>query len=108
MAFTDSDYAGSVEDRRTTSSYVFMLCGVTVVWFSRKQPIVTLSTTEVKFVVDAGSSCQTIWMQRMLKKIGYKGSESAVIYCDNNSTIKLSRNLVMHGKSKHIDMCYHF
>lgn len=108
IGFTDSDYAGSVEDRRSTSGYVFMLSGAAVAWSSRKQPIVTLSMTEAKFVAAAGSSCQAIWMQRVLKKIGYKGSESTVIFCDNSSTIKLSRNPVMHGKSKHIDVRYHF
>ena len=108
IGFTDSDYAGSVEDRRSTSGYVFMLSGAAVAWSSQKQPIVTLSTTEAEFVAAAGSSCQAIWMQRVLKKIGYKGSESTIIFCDNSSTIKLSRNPVMHGKSKHIDVRYHF
>jgi len=85
-----------------------MLSGAAVAWSSRKQPIVTLSTTEAEFVAAAGSSCQAIWMQRVLKKIGYKGSECTVIFCDNSSTIKLSRNPVMHGKSQHIDVRYHF
>lgn len=85
-----------------------MLSGAAIAWSSRKQPIVTLSTTEAEFVAAAGSGCQAIWMQRVLKKIGYKGSESTVIFCDNSSTIKLSRNPVMHGKSKHIDVRYHF
>ena len=108
IGFTDSDYAGSVEDRRSTSGYVFMLSGAGVAWSSRKQPIATLSTIETEFVAAAGSSCQAIWMQKVLKKIGYSGSESTVIFCDNSSTIKLSSNPVMHGKSKHIDVRYHF
>ena len=108
IGFTDSDYAGSLEDRRSTSGYIFILSGAAVAWSSRKQPIVTLSTTEAEFVAAAGSSCQAIWMQRVLKKIGYKGSETTLIFCDNSSTIKLSKNPVMHGKSKHIDVRYHF
>lgn len=108
IGFTDNDYAGSVEDRRSTSNYVFMLIGAVVTWSSRKQPIVTLSPTEVEFIVVVGSSCQAIWMQRVLKKIGYMGSESTVIFCDNSSTIKLARNPVMHSRSKYIDVRYHF
>lgn len=77
-------------------------------WSSRKQQIVTLSTTEVESIVAAGSSCQAIWMQHVLKKIDYMGSESIVIFCDNSSTIKLARNPVMYGRSKHIDVRYHF
>lgn len=108
IGFTNSDYVGSVEDRRSTSGYVFMLSGTVVTWSSQKQPVVTLSTAEVEFIVVAGSSCQAIWTQLVLKKIGYMGSESTVIFYDNSSTIKLARNLVMHGRSKHIDVRYHF
>jgi hypothetical protein len=108
IGFTDNDYAGSVEDRRSTLGYIFMLSGVAVTWSSRKQLIVTLSTTKAEFITAAGSSCQAIWMQRVLKKIDYMGSESTVIFCDNNSTIKLTRNLVMHSRRKHIDVRYHF
>ncbi|XP_050895734.1 secreted RxLR effector protein 161-like [Lathyrus oleraceus] len=108
IGFTDRDYAGSVEDIRSTSRYVFMLSGAAVTWSSRKKPIVTLSTTEAEFITAAGSSCQAIWMKQVLKKIGYMGSESIVIFCDNSSTIKLARNPVMHGRSKHIDVRYHF
>ena len=108
VGFTDSDYAGCVDDRKSTSGYVFILSGAAVAWCSRKQAIVTLSTTEAEFVAAAACACQLVWMKRVLQKIGYNGSDSPVIYCDNSSTIKLSRNPVMHGKSKHIDVRFHF
>ncbi|XP_058761096.1 secreted RxLR effector protein 161-like [Vicia villosa] len=104
VGFTDSDYAGCVEDRKSTSGYTFILSDATVAWSSKKQPIVTLSTTEAKFVAAATCSCQLIWMKRVLGKISYEGSKKPVIFCDNNSTIKLSKNPIMHGKSKHIDV----
>ncbi|KAI5404037.1 hypothetical protein KIW84_051253 [Lathyrus oleraceus] len=107
IGFTDSDYSGSVEDRRSTSGYVFMLSGAAVTWSSQKHPIATLSTTEAKIIEAAGSSCQAIWMQWVLKKIGYMGSDSNVTFCDSSSTIKLARNLVMHDRSKHFDVRYH-
>jgi hypothetical protein len=50
VAYTDSDYAGDIDDRRSTSGYVFLLSGGAVVWASKKQPVVTLSTTEAEFV----------------------------------------------------------
>lgn len=108
IGFTDSDYAGSVEDRKSTSGYVFILSDAAVAWSSRKQPIVTLSTTEAEFVAAAACTCQAVWMKRVLKKLGYGGSESTIIFCDNSSTIKLSKNPVMHGRSKHIDVRFHF
>nr|KYP40643.1 Retrovirus-related Pol polyprotein from transposon TNT 1-94 [Cajanus cajan] len=107
-AYTDSDYAGDLEDRKNTSRNVFIMSGGLVAWSSRKQPIVTLSATEVEFIAATGCACQAVWMRRVLKKLGYNQEESTVIKCDNCSTIKLSKNPVMHGRSKHIDLRFHF
>ena len=74
----------------------------------KKQPIVTLSTTEAEYVAVATCACQAIWMKRILKEIGHEQDEEIVLFCDNTSTIKLSKNAVMHGKSKHIRVRYHF
>jgi hypothetical protein len=60
LAFTDSDYVGDVEDRKITSGYVFLMNSGAVSWSSRKQPLVTLSTTEAEFVAAANCACQTV------------------------------------------------
>jgi len=108
MGFTDSDYTGDQDDRKSTSGYVFMLGTGAVSWSSKKQPIVTLSTTEAEFVAAASCACQAIWLRRILEEIQFKQQGETSIYCDNSSTIKLSRNPVLHGRSKHIDVKYHF
>ncbi|KAL0313353.1 UNVERIFIED_CONTAM: Retrovirus-related Pol polyprotein from transposon TNT 1-94 [Sesamum radiatum] len=108
LAFTDSDYAGDVDDRKSTSGYVFMMSSGAVSWCSKKQPIVTLSTTEAEFVAATVCACQGIWMKRILKELGYFKEECITVMCDNSSTIKLSKNPVMHGRSKHIDVRFHF
>jgi hypothetical protein len=107
-AFTDSDYAGDVEDRKSTSGYVFLMSSGAVSWLSKKQPIVTLSTTEAEFVAAAGCASQAVWMRRVLENLGLAQKECTTIWCDNSSTIKLSKNPVMHGRSKHIDVRFHF
>ena len=107
IAYSDSDYAGDLDDRRSTSGYVFMMSSGAVAWSSKKQAIVTLSTIEAEFISAAACACQAIWMQRVLKQLRWN-QESCVIYCDNSSTIKLSKNPVMHGRSKHIVVRYHF
>ncbi|CAL9024981.1 unnamed protein product [Prunus brigantina] len=76
-------------------------------WSSKKQQIVVLSSTEVEFVAAALSSCQAVWLRKMFEVFGDE-QKGATIYCDNMSTIKLSRNAVMHGRSKHIDVRFHF
>ena len=104
----DSDYAGDIDDRKSTSSYVFLLSSGAVSWLSKKQPIVTMSTTETEFVAAAACACQTIWMRKVLKQLGHEQKGCTTIMCDNISTTKLSRNPIMHGRSKHIDVRFHF
>lgn len=110
IAYTDSDYAGDLDDRRNTSGYVFFLAGGAISWSSKKQPVVTLSTTEAEFIVVASCATQCIWLRRILEQMGWLGSiqGATTMFCDNVSTIKLSRNLVLHGRSKHIDIRFHF
>ncbi|CAL8148460.1 unnamed protein product [Prunus armeniaca] len=70
--------------------------------------IVTLSTTEVEFIAATACSCQAIWLRRILEELrGLKDGQTPV-YCDNSSAIKLSKNPVLHGRRKHIDLLYHF
>ena len=68
----------------------------------------TLSTTEAEFVAAASGSCQAIWLRRLLEVLHNHQQGPTLIYCDNVSAIKLSRNPVLHGRSKHIDVRYHF
>lgn len=108
IAYTDSDYAGDIDDRKSTSGYVFLLGTGAISWSSKKQPVVTLSTTEAEFIAAAACACQGIWLRRILDQLGHSQDKSTTIYCDNSSTIKLSKNLVLHGRSKHIDVRFHF
>ena len=69
VAYTDSDYAGDLEDRKSTSGYVFLLSSRAVSWSTRKQPVVSLSTTEAEFIVAASCACQAVWLKRVLGKL---------------------------------------
>ncbi|CAL8991481.1 unnamed protein product [Prunus brigantina] len=70
--------------------------------------IVTLSTTEAEFIAAAAYGCQAIWLRRILEELRGLQEGPTPIYCDNNSAIKFSKNPVLHGRSKHIDVHYHF
>jgi hypothetical protein len=108
VGYTDSDYAGDQNDRKSTSGHVFVLNDGVVSWSSKKQPVVTLSTTEAEFIAAASSACQAVWLRRILEKLNHCQHNPTVIHCDNISAIKLSKNPVMHGRSKHIDVRFHF
>lgn len=108
VGYTDSDCAGNIDDRMSTSGDVFMLNSGAISWSSKKQQLVTLFTTEAEFVAAASSSCQVVWLRNMLEVLGDEQKGPMIIYCDSMSTIKLSRNPVMHERSKHIDVSFHF
>lgn len=82
LAYTDSDYAGHVYDRKSTSSYVFLLSSEAVSWSSKKQPIVTLSTPKAEFVLAASCTCQAIWIRRILKSINHVQGDATMVFCD--------------------------
>lgn len=105
---TDSDNAGDLDDRRSTSVYVFLLSSGAVSWSSKKQPIGTLSTTEAEFVAAASRACQAVWVRRILKGFNHAQSGGTTVFCDNSSAIALSKNPALHGRSKHIDASFHF
>jgi len=108
LGYTDSDYARDVDDRKSTSRYVFLLNRAAVSWSSRKQDIVTLSSTKVEYVAVSSSAYHCVWLKGMLWELGVVNGECIDIMCDNNSTIKLSKNPVMHQRTKHIDVRYHY
>ena len=108
VAYTDSDYAGDLDDRKSTSGYVFLLSSAAISWLSKKQPVVSLSTTEAEFIAASTCACQAVWLRKILEKLGHTQNSSTTVYCDSNSAIKLAKNPVMHGRSKHIDVRFHF
>ena len=69
IRYTDSDCAGSIDDRKITSRYVFHLGSGAISWASKKKPIGALSTIEGEYVVATIASCQTVWMRRMLRSL---------------------------------------
>ena len=105
--FTDADWAGSPTDRKSTSGGVLSIGSTAVSWYSRKQRSMALSSVEVEYMAASLTACEAIWMRKIL--VGLFGShlDPTVIYCDNQSCIKISVNLVFHDRSKNIDIRYH-
>jgi hypothetical protein len=69
LGWSDSDYIGDLDDRKSTSGYVFMLGTGAISWSSKKQPIVILSTTEAEYVAAASCACQCIWLRSILNHL---------------------------------------
>eukprot|EP00253_Pinus_taeda_P002930 PITA_02930 len=102
-----SDWAGDLDQRRSTSGYVFNLFGGVVSWMSKKQSVVALSTTEAEYMAATHASKEAVWLQRLCSSMGLV--QGAIrIDCDSQSAIFLAKNPAYHSKTKHIDVQYHF
>lgn len=106
--FSDSDWAGSIEDRRSTSGSCFILGSAAVSWSSKKQATVALSSTEAEYVAATAAACQAIWLRRVLSDLGESQKEATNILCDNKSAVMLAKNPVHHSRTKHIEIKHHF
>ena len=106
--FSDSDWAGDLDTRRSTSGYVFRIGDGTVNWSSKRQQTVARSSTEAEYVALSAAAQESIWLRRLLKDVGYESKTPTTIYEDNNGAIDLSKNPKFHNRTKHIDVAYHF
>ena len=109
VGFSDADWAGDVNDRKSTSGYVFQICGGAISWRSKKQSCVALSTAEAEYMALASATQEAIWMKQLIGDLMTEVPNNPVrIYEDNQSTICIARNHQYHGRSKHIDIKFHF
>lgn len=106
IGFTDSDFAGDLNRRRSTTGYVFFLNNGPICWSSQLQKCTAQSTTEAELVAACGSSMEAIWLRRLINEIGLLPVGATPIKCDNQSTIQLIHNPVFHQKTKHIEVKY--
>eukprot|EP00873_Tetraselmis_striata_P000277 jgi/Tetstr1/420541/TSEL_011631.t1 len=106
--YCDADWAGDVVSRRSTTGFVFMLCGAAVSWKSQLQATVALSTAEAEYMALCAAVCEALFLRELLRELCCAQSEATVIFEDNQSCIALTRNPMTHGRSKHIAIKYHF
>ena len=108
VGFCDSDYAGDQDDRMSTSGYIFLLGSKPIAWNCSKQKVVALSSCEAKYISSTSAVCQGIWISRFVHELIGQVVEKFDLYIDNKSAIEISRNPVYHGRTKHIEVRYHF
>lgn len=108
VGYCDADWAGDVNDRKSTSGYVFSLSGSPISWKSKKQTCVALSTAEAEYVALAAAAQESVWMANLLKDIDGENKHATVIYDDSQAAIAMSKNPQFHGRAKHIDIKYHY
>uniref|UniRef100_A0A2N9J5P5 CCHC-type domain-containing protein n=1 Tax=Fagus sylvatica TaxID=28930 RepID=A0A2N9J5P5_FAGSY len=106
VGYVDADYAGEVDDRRSTTGYVFTLSGGPICWKSTLQSIVAMSTTEAEYMAVAEAAKEALWLKGLVKELGLNQG-GVQMHCDSQSAIYLAKNQVYHARTKHIDVRFH-
>jgi hypothetical protein len=107
LGYSDSDWAGSIDDMRSTSGYLFTLGSGAFCWNSKKQEIVAQSTAEAEYVAASGAVNQAVWLRKILSDLHQAQVNPTTIMVDNQSAIAVAKNSVNHGRTKHIKVKFH-
>jgi hypothetical protein len=107
VGYVDADKA-SQKHRCVIYGYVFLGDGGAVSWSSKKQELVTLSTTEAKYVATTHAAKEAIWLRRLIGEVFKSIDGPTVLFSDSQSAIALAKDSHYHAQTKHINICYHF
>ncbi|KAJ4820349.1 polyprotein [Rhynchospora pubera] len=108
IGYSDSDWAGNLDDRKSTSGQVFFYGNNAISWSSKKQATVALSTAEAEYSAVTSAACQAVWIRSLLEELNCEQIGATTLYCDNQSAIAIANNPVHHNRTKHIDTRLHF
>jgi hypothetical protein len=106
IGYSDADWAGDAESRKSRSGYIFLLGGAAVSWQSKLQDIVALSSAEAEYIAAVESGKEAVWFRGFLQQLGEEDVQTELLL-DNQSAIQLAKNPVNHRRSKHIETRYH-
>ncbi|GJP82644.1 hypothetical protein CLOP_g12891 [Closterium sp. NIES-67] len=108
IAFATSRFNSVKADGTSIGGYVCLLGGGAVSWRSKKQNEVGLSSCETEYMALHHGAKEVVWLRRLLEELGVGQKEPTVIFCDNESAVKLAKNACLHGLTKHIRPKWHW
>jgi len=106
--YTDADWCGDKNDRKSNAGFVFFAGTTPVSWCSKKEVVVALSSCEAEYIAAAMGACQVGWLDTLMLELKMKKEDAVELFVDNKSTINIAKFPVAHGICKHIETCYHF
>ncbi|KAG8488956.1 hypothetical protein CXB51_016958 [Gossypium anomalum] len=106
--YTNADWAGVVNDRRSTSGYCSYVWGNLVPWRSKKQSVVARSSAEAEYRALSHGICEGMWLQRLIGELKLSYTKPITLYCDNQAAVSIAHNPVHHNRTKHVEIDRHF
>jgi hypothetical protein len=106
--YCNFDWAGDPIDRQSTSGYRVYFGHCLISWQSKKQPVVSCSSTDIEYRSMAFATAELSWLRMLLKELQVPLLSPPKIWCDNLGAIALASNPIYHGHTKHVEINYHF
>ena len=107
-AYSDADWGGDSTDRKSTTGFCIFLGDSLISWKSKKQAVVSRSSTEAEYRAMASTTAEIVWLRWLLESMGVTSLRPTPMHCDNMSAIQITRNSVFHKRTKHIEIDCHF
>ncbi|KAK4353151.1 hypothetical protein RND71_028669 [Anisodus tanguticus] len=108
VSYTDADWCGCPDTRRSTSGYCMFLGNNLVSWYAKRQTTLFRSSAEAEYRGVANVISESCWLRNLLFELHYPIQKATLVYCDNISAIYFSGNPVQHQRTKHIEMDIYF
>lgn len=108
LAYSDADWAGCPNDRKSTTGYCILIGGNLISWKSKKQTVVARSSAEAEYRAMALTAGELAWLKHLLSELKFCKVESMKLICDNQAALHIASNPVFHERTKHIEVdCHH-
>ena len=108
QTYSDANHGGCKDSGHSTSTYVVKIGTGVVFWMPKRQPIVTLSTTEAECVAACKAGKEIVWMHKLLQEIGFELNGPSTLHMDNQSAIQVAKHPEHHGRMKHLDLHWYW